>query len=455
MQRAEAYPRRPRTAISSGASPALAIFMIALALRVAAAWNAGPGIAPGSEAALVDDVAWNLARGAGFTFDAASGTQPTASVPPLVPWLTSLLYRAVGHRVFAGVILQCVIGALVPLLLAALGRSLFGGAVGRWAGWVCAIDPVLVRVSGAPIAGATACATLLLALWLSTEWVRAPRGARALGTGLAWGLAGLSHPSSLLVPGLVGAWAWRPLGLTVGGAGRLRQLALLALGLVAAVGPWTIRNALALRAFVPLTTSAGQALLAANQPGAWEVPLGDAAAWERRDADDARRGSASRAAALGADPQRSNEAEADAWAGRRALAFMRARLADWPRLAVIRLGRFWRPEPEGLGDGVPRSRWRGLLPLWSIVTLPFALWGVVRCGRGGRRWFHAFPLLVIPVFVVVGLAYPGPQGRVPMEPVVALLIALGLEDAGRAWRRRARGLALVPRRREPASPDSR
>jgi len=434
----------------------MAMIGVAVVLRLAVVWQAGPGITPGSEAAITDDVAWNLARGAGFTLDAAPRAQATAAVPPLVPWLTSLLYRAVRHRVFASVLLQCAIGALVPLFLAALCRSLFGGAVGAWAGWVGAIHPSLVLASGSLSGGTTASATLLLAVWLSTEWVRAPRAGRALGTGLAWGLAGLSHPASLMVPGVVAAWAWRPLGLTVGGAGRRRQLALLFLGLVLAVGPWTIRNALALRAFVPVTTNAGHMLWAANRPGAWEVPVRDSAGREPRVADDSPTGGAAPGGARGADLRRSHEAEADAWAGRRAWVFMRARIRDWPRVAAIRLGRFWRPSPEGThGDGLPPSPLRAPLTLWSVVTLPFALWGVVRCCRGARRWFQALPLLVIAMFMVVGLAYPGPRERVPIEPLVALLIALGLEDTRRAWRTRARGLALVPRSREPGPPASR
>jgi len=41
-----------------------------------------------------------------------------------VPWLTSLLYHFVGHRYLAALLLQCVIGALIPLQLVTLGRQI-------------------------------------------------------------------------------------------------------------------------------------------------------------------------------------------------------------------------------------------------------------------------------------------------------------------------------------------
>ncbi len=424
---------------------------LALALRVVCAWLvSGPDAAPGFEPAIYDAVAWNLAQGAGFSLDSAAGPYPTAGVPPLVPWLTSLLYRAVGHRYFAAVLLQCVIGALVPLVLAALGGALFSGALGRWSGWLAAVHPLLVLFSGSLLA-TTACGlTLLLALWLSAEWVRAPRGGRALGTGLAWGVATLSHPSALLLPLVVAAWGWRPLGLTLGGRARLRQLGLLMLGLMLAVGPWTLRNGLALGTFIPVTTGAGRALLAANNPAAWNAPA-------VRGGDD----SGSRQAELRGEFAGSSEVEADARAGRQAWAFVRGRLHDWPQVAVARLARFWRPGAERHDTAGwrrparPLALPRGLDPLlaWSVVTLPLALWGAMRALRGGRCWFQSLPLLVVPYYMVVAVVFSRSlRTRVPVEPLVVLLVALGLEDARRVWRARRRRLTVVPGRRAGGSP---
>ena len=116
---------RARKAPAAGAFPheGLLLFFVAFALRAAYAWVAmGPNATPSSDAASYDTVAWNLARGAGFALDGAAGPYPTAFVPPVLPFLTSLLYRVVGHQFFAALLLQCAIGALVPVLLASFAR---------------------------------------------------------------------------------------------------------------------------------------------------------------------------------------------------------------------------------------------------------------------------------------------------------------------------------------------
>ncbi|HKQ57481.1 MAG TPA: glycosyltransferase family 39 protein [Candidatus Eisenbacteria bacterium] len=447
MQRADPARRSIRLERPRDAGAWLALFAVGLVLRVAYTWFAtGPGATPSSDPATYDTVAWNLARGAGFSLDAAAGPYPTAFVPPVVPWLTSLLYRVVGHDYFAAVLLQCVIGALVPLLVASLAGSLFGGTVGRVAGWIAAVHPLLVFFSGYLLTETAFCAALLLALLLSAEWVRTPRGGRALGAGIAWGLATLTRPTALLLPLVIAAWGWRPLGLTVGAGTRLRHLALLALGAAVVVVPWTIRNATALRAFVPVTTGSGGALMVANNPAAWDDP--------------AMRGGAhsgSYQAAIASEFRGLSEVEVDARARARAWSFMRSRVRDWPAVALAKIGRFWRIRAEGGGTGSwqrtgsPLEPLRRLDPLlvWSIVTLPFALWGVVRTLRGPRRWFQSLPLLVILYFMLLAVVFFGSlRMRMPIEPLVAMLAALGVDDARRALQARARGLSVVPRSRE-------
>lgn len=442
MLRAESHRRPSRAAVSRPAWAWVAMFGVALALRVAYAWLAiGPGATPSSDPATYDTVAWNLARGAGFSLDAASGPYPTAFVPPLLPWLTSLLYRAVGHQYFAAVLLQCVAGALVPLLLAALGGMLYGGTVGRWSGWLAAVHPLLVFFSGYLLTEALFCATLLLALLLSVDWVRTPRPGRAVGAGLAWGIAALARPTALALPFVVALWAWRPLGLTVGARGRLVQLGLVALGLAIVVGPWTVRNAIALRAFVPVTTGAGGALMVANNAVTWDEP------GARGGAD-----SGTYRAALAGEFRGLSEVETDRRARERTWAFMLGRAGDWPGIALAKLARFWRLRAEGGGTGrwqrpgspLERLRLDPLL-LWSILTMPFGLWGIVRAVRGARRWFQALPLFVIAYFTAVAVVFFGSlRMRVPIEPLVVLFVALGLEGARRRVRSRIRGLSVVP-----------
>lgn len=418
---------------------------VAAGLRVAYAWiTVGPGGQPFSDPAEYDAVAWNLARGAGFALEGAAGPYPTAFVPPLLPWLASLLYRVVGHQYFAAVLLVAAIGSLLPLLLAALGARVFGSPVGRLAGWLAAVHPLLVFFSGYLLTEVPFCVTLLLALLLTAEWVKTPRPGRALGAGIAWGIASLTRPTALALPLLAAAWAWLPLGLNLSARGRLRQVVMLLLGAALTVGPWTLRNAVVLHAFVPVTTGAGQALLDSNNPGAWDHPR------SRGGADGALRDELLRTEYRGLA-----ETEVDVRARGRAVAFLRGRVAEWPAMAAAKLARFWRLRAEAgttgswQAAGSPLARLLHAvdpLLLWSLFALPLALWGAGVSLGGPRRWFQSLGLWVILYFTAVSVVFFGSlRMRLPVEPLVVLFAAAGLDDLVRRARARRRGLRLVGR----------
>ena len=426
--------------------PWLLMFAAALALRVGSAWFAtGPHARPTSDPATYDTVAWNLARGAGFSLEGAGGSYPTAFVPPVLPWVTSLLYRLVGHDYFAAVLLGCVIGSLVPLVLAAFAARMFGARVGRLAGWLAVVHPLLLYFCGHLLTETPFTVTLLLALLLSAEWVKAPRPGRALGAGIAWGLAALTRPTALALPLLVAVWAWGPLGFALSPRGRLRQVALLLLGLALAVGPWTLRNALVMHAFVPVTTGAGGALLVGNNAGAWTDPAnrggGSNDLWEEL---------------VRTEYRGLSETETDVRARARAVAFLRGHVAEWPAMAAAKLARFWRLSASAAPAHAERwvapslrelARAVDPLFLWSIAALPLALWGLGLSLRGPRRWFQSLSLWVILYFSWLGVVFFGSlRMRGPIEPLVILFAAAGLDDLARRLQARRSGLRVVPGR---------
>src|SRR4051812_49041950 len=93
------------------------------------------------------------------------------SAGPLASWIAGLIHRMTPHPTVAAIAFA-VIGAFAPLAAAALGASMFGGQVGRWAAIACAVDPILVW---ADPAAATAASTTALAALATAAWVRTPR----------------------------------------------------------------------------------------------------------------------------------------------------------------------------------------------------------------------------------------------------------------------------------------
>ena len=436
---ARAVASRPRPWVERG----LVLFAVALALRLAYAWVAvGPHGQPYYDPLEFDTVAWNLARGFGFALDSGGVHYPSATSPPLLPWITSLLYRAIGHHYFAAVVMQCVIGSLAPGLLAVFGTAMFGSAVGRLAAWLAAIHPLLVFISGYLLTETLFLTTLLLALVLSVDWVKTPRPARAVGAGFAWGIANLARPTALLLPLALFVWAWVPLGLTLSARERMRQMVMLLLGMALVIAPWTLRNAIVLHVFVPVAARSGGALLAGNNAVVWNDPVmrGGAATdlWVPE--------------ILG-ERRTLTEPQLQALTQARALAFLREHVTEWPAMALAKLKRFWRLRAEGGGTGswqLPGSPLEPLLaridPLlvWSAAILPFALWGLMLALRGPRRWFQSLSLWVILYFMMITVVFFGSlRMRIPIEPLVVLFAAAGIDDARRRLRTRARGLAVV------------
>src|SRR5262249_11270011 len=186
-----------------------ALFAVALLLRVAYAWLVyGPHAQPASDSLTYDTIGWNLARGLGYQLVGAGGPYPTAFVPPVLPFVLGLLYRVVGHSFFAALVLMSVIGACVPLLARELGRAMFGPAVGRLAGWLAAVHPLLVFFSGYVMTESLFTAELLVGLLATVAWIKNPGGGRAFRTGLVWGVAALTRPTALPLAFLVVGWAW-------------------------------------------------------------------------------------------------------------------------------------------------------------------------------------------------------------------------------------------------------
>ena len=425
----------------------LALFGVALVLRVAYAWLLhGSAPVPSSDSVNFDTIAWNLARGVGFALGSGDAHYPTAFEPPALPWAVSLLYRATGHSFFAAVMLMCVFGALVPPLLRQLGRAMFGPAVGSWAGWLAVFHPLLIFFSGYVLTESLYSVTLLLAELASAAWVKQARRGQAFWSGALWGAATLTRPTALPLAMIVGVWAWWPLGLALAPGERRRQISLLLLGLVLCLAPWTIRNAASMHAFVPLTSGGGRALLDSNNPVIWD--------------DDARRGGATMV--LGTEPWATrfrglSEVEVDRAAGREAIAFLRSRVADWPRNALAKFARYWRWTALTPSTGTwasssasLASRLQRLDPLlpWSIIIFPLAGWGLTRTLRGTHRHFQLLPLWIVAASTIMALVFwGGLRLRVPFEPLVTLYAAAGAADI--AWRVRMRraGLALVTSQR--------
>lgn len=203
--------------------------------------------------------------------------QPTAYFPPGYPYVLGALDTVLSHTPLpddlplAAGLLQAVLGTASIVLVAVLGRRLHSPAAGAVAAVGLAVYPNLVLHTAA-ILSETLAIALLLGLLVAlvpppgdAPWPAGLDRRRLVAAGVLFGALLLVRPVSA---GVVVAVA---VALLVARAGIRRTAAvtgtLLGIGALC-VMPWTIRNAVRLDAFVPISTNTGDNLCMGHGPGA-------------------------------------------------------------------------------------------------------------------------------------------------------------------------------------------
>jgi len=254
-----------------GLGALVAILLLGLGLRVGEAWD---GRAPVYDAQAYAAIAANLDTGNGFTVG-AQATQPSSNYSPGLPLLVAGLYAVTGgvHERFARVVLA-VVGALSVLFAYLVGRRLIrpphrpgSSEVDAAAVWpallgaaVVAIYPALLEYQGMLMSEPLA-ATLLSGGVLAVLWAWEGGWARWALPGALLGALALVRPEYLGVAVLVAALIFAREARGDWRHSLLRAAVFLG-ALVVIIAPWTIRNAVALDRFIPISTGGGQVLFA-------------------------------------------------------------------------------------------------------------------------------------------------------------------------------------------------
>jgi 4-amino-4-deoxy-L-arabinose transferase-like glycosyltransferase len=246
--------------------------------------------------------------------------------------------------------------------------------------------------------------------------------------GVLCGLLALVHPEgmALLLPLALLLWAARP-------RLSLRSLAAPALAVVCAlvvIAPWTIRNALVLHAFVPITTELGntaagtyndEARLDPDRPAAWRepryTPEYSSLYWTRGHTD----------------------ATLDRKLRSKVLRYIRkhptypAKVAYWNSVRLFELAGFEESTFVGKTIGLDEGDTTvGVVAFWAVGILAL-LGALTAVARRAPPALWAFPL--VSYLSVVFLITETPRFRAAMDPFFILLAGLALVWAWNARRR--------------------
>jgi 4-amino-4-deoxy-L-arabinose transferase-like glycosyltransferase len=220
-------------------------------------------------------IAASLASGHGFGDSVLPYTHgPSAFRPPLYPAVLALTYLFTGVSRTFGRLENAVIGTVAVLMIGFLGRQLFDRTTALGAMGLAAIFPPLLLASYglgyealliALICASLACALRARSSEHPTAWL--------LGAALLCGLGILTQDTAFALLPFLMILAWRS-GLVTREKLK-RSVGVLAVALLVAA-PWTIRNAIEIHAFVPVTTAIGVQLEGTYNPTAPTAPGGPA-----------------------------------------------------------------------------------------------------------------------------------------------------------------------------------
>lgn len=190
---------------------------------------------------------------------AAVGWQPSTYRPPGWPMALFALWRVVGPSVLAGRLLLVVLGAAMCVCAAVVAGHLWGTREALAAGLLVAVNPLLLSVGASLLSETLFCVIVLGAVALALGGRGDPSWRRLIAIGVLAGAAGLTRTNGLVLIPLI---AW----LAVGGLARrpavLRGVIVAAMA-VLTIAPWTLRNAVVVHRFIPVSSEAGNTLAGA------------------------------------------------------------------------------------------------------------------------------------------------------------------------------------------------
>jgi 4-amino-4-deoxy-L-arabinose transferase-like glycosyltransferase len=414
----------------------LLIVVAALALRLGYV-AATPDYELRHDARDYDVHAVSIARGEGFSDRIAYG-RPTAFRPPGYPYFLAGVYLLAGveradvdRRERAARVAGAVVGAVAVGLLGVLAWQLLGAGIALLSAALAAAYVPLVLVGAAVMSEALFVAFMLAALVAVMAHRRsAHKLPFAVAAGVLAGLAILTRANALvlLLPLAVAVWDGRPRRAWRS----LLAPAALVVAAILTVAPWTVRNAVELDAFVPVSTQLGSALAGTYNDAARDDEE-NPASWRslRRVPDYAE---------LFARVRETPEAQLERELRRKALRYAAdhpgyvAEVALWSGLRTLDLAGRDRSRATAATISIERD-WAdaGVVCFWAFALL--ALGGA--CTRRARQvpgFVWAVPVLLL--LSVIFLVVETPRYRAALDPFVVLLAALGLAGAASRARRR-------------------
>ena len=367
-------------------------------------------------------IARHLVHGQGFSSinPGHDALRPTAAKPPLYPFLLAPV-QAISPGYVSQHVLNCCFGAATIAAIGFLVRRVAGDTAGLVAAAIAAVYPVLIVTDGS-LRGESLYGLLVAAILIAAyaAW-DVPTGRRALVLGAVIGIAALARAEALTFLPLLAV----PVALRAG-ASRLTRGALVCLGCILVLVPWTVRNFAAFGRPVLVSTNEASLVEGANCHASYYG-----------------RGTGTWAGSCFHE-QPGNQAKEAAAQRRRGYDYATDHLGRLPAVVAVRVLRTWGVYRPGLQWREERFfegrdlRWQKAGTIAYFVLLALAIAGAVVLRRRGVPIF----ILVAPAVVVTvasALGYGVIRFRMAAEIPIVVLAGVAVVAAVRSARVRRAG----------------
>ena len=367
-----------------------------------------------------------LANGLGFpeplNFIAHHRWMASALHGPLYPLVLSFSSRFGGTTFFDHKMFSLVIGTAVVAFVGLLARQVAPAErrdrVALVAMFLAAVYPNLWIIDGVLFPEGLMALLTTATVYAAYKWSGSPSRRWAVSMGLLTGLAALTRGEGLLLSVLL-IVPWILLRRDMAWRRRIAHITMAGLACISVIAPWTLRNERSFEVSVPLSTNGNELFVYANCDSVYSGKF--LGFWSFQCQEDLRD--------LGVDASGDEAQKAIFW---RDIGFEYARenLGELPKVVTARVARQWdlfRPLQnvefapiEGRNKEAARA---GLFMYYGLVAL--SLLGV---GNLRRRGVGLIPIasLFVSVTLTAAYAYGTTRFRVPAEPALCVLAAVGL-----------------------------
>ena len=393
-----ASPPKPRGSL-------LFIVALAFAVRLVAvpavhSWPMGPDSSLWKSGPEIVNIAQSLTCHHGFSSPFGVATGPTAWVPPVYPFLLSLIFSVFGIKTGSSaliiLIMQAFFSALVCLPVYEIGDMLFGRRIASFAAWAWALFPYAVLLPVLFIWETALSALLLTSLCCWSMQLGSLSLRSRVGVGVLWGVAALTNTALLaLLPVFIVVYLLQP----VQRSRYLRVWAPVMLACLLTVSPWSWRNWHVFHALMPIRSNFAENLWLGNhEGGSGRIAYGLNASENKQELQ--------KYSSMG-------EIQYVAQRRREATQFISGHRAEVVRLILYRIQYWWYAKGES-------ARIFTLYIFLSVLSLCGVVLAFVQRHSGAR--LLAVCILLYPIVYYLTDVYA--RYRYPIEPLMILLATL-------------------------------